>query len=243
MLSRLLPVLAAVTLLATLAACGSSSDEASDPGSTSSAATSSVATSSAGTTTGAGAVSCSYPSSGTAARKVDTPPTTAAYSGTVKATLETSIGDLTMNLDADSAPCTVNSFASLATQGFYDDTSCPRLTTAESGISVLQCGDPTGTTTGGPGYSFADELNGDEHYGKGVVAMANAGTDTNGSQFFLVYADSSYLDGANAKYTIFGQLTARSVKAIAKAAKAGTTTGEADGTPKKTVEITGVTIG
>ena len=83
-------------------------------------------------------------------------------SGEVPATIATSAGDITMTLDAEAAPCTVDSFVSLADQGYFDDTTCHRLTT--QGIFVLQCGDPTGTGTGGPGYSFADELAGRETY-------------------------------------------------------------------------------
>ena len=84
----------------------------------------------------------------------------------------------TLTLDADEAPCTVNSFVSLAQQGYFDDTTCHRLTTTkESGISVLQCGDPTGTGTGGPGYAFDDELSGSETYPAGTLAMANAGPE------------------------------------------------------------------
>src|SRR5690606_21777336 len=112
-----------------------------------------------------------------------TPPAEPTASGTVPATIRTSAGDLAVSLDADAAPCTVNSFLSLAQQGYFDETPCHRLTT--SGIFVLQCGDPTGTGTGGPGYEFPDELTGSETYPAGTLAMANAGPDTNGSQFFV----------------------------------------------------------
>ena len=77
----------------------------------------------------------------------------------------------------------MNSFVSLARQGYFDRTRCHRL--ADSGIFILQCGDPTGTGQGGPGYQFANETDGTESYTRGVVAMANAGSGTNGSQFFL----------------------------------------------------------
>lgn len=239
MLSRALTLAAAAALLLSLAACGSDDDTASDSGASNSSATGS-ASASAGANEAAG--TCSYPSDGTtAAKQVDTPPSTPTESGKVAATMATTIGDLKLTLDADKAPCTVNSFVSLAKQGFFDDTRCHRLTTAASGISVLQCGDPTGTGSGGPGYSFADELNGKEHYGKGVLAMANAGPDTNGSQFFLVYADSSYLD-QQPNYTIFGTIDPASVKLIAKAASAGVAGGGSDGAPKTKVEIRKVTV-
>ena len=93
-----------------------------------------------------------------------------------------------ITLDPVRAPCTVHSFVSLADQGFFDETKCHRL--VDSGIFLFQCGDPSGTGSGGPGYTFADELDGTESYTKGVVAMANGGANTNGSQFMLVYRDS-----------------------------------------------------
>ncbi len=86
---------------------------------------------------------------------------------------------------------------------------------------MLQCGDPTGTGTGGPGYSFDDELSGKETYPAGTLAMANAGPNTNGSQFFIVY-DDTQLPPA---YAVFGQLDAASVKIVAEVAEKGTQTG------------------
>jgi peptidyl-prolyl cis-trans isomerase B (cyclophilin B) len=116
-----------------------------------------------------------------AAKDVSPPPSVATLTGEVPATISTTAGELDVKLDADSTPCTVNSFVSLADQGYFDDTPCHRLTTAAAGIYVLQCGDPTGTGTAGPGYSFPDELTGKETYPAGTLAMANAGPDTNGS--------------------------------------------------------------
>ena len=139
-----------------------------------------------------------------------------------------------MTLDAEGAPCTVNSFLSLAEQEYFDDTDCHRLTT--EGIFVLQCGDPTGTGSGGPGYSFADELDGSETYPAGTLAMANAGPDTNGSQFFVVYDDSSL----PADYTVFGALDEASTKTVADIAEKGTDSGASDGAPKEKVTIESV---
>jgi peptidyl-prolyl cis-trans isomerase B (cyclophilin B) len=147
----------------------------------------------------------------------------------------TTAGDLAVTLDADRAPCTVNSFLSLAAQKYFDDTECHRLTT--EGIFVLQCGDPTGTGSGGPGYSFADELDGSETYPAGTLAMANSGPDTNGSQFFVVYDDSSLPPD----YTVFGQLDEKSTKTVADLAAKGTDSGAGDGAPKEKVTITEVT--
>ena len=98
--------------------------------------------------------------------------------------------DVPVSLNRAIAPCGVNSFLSLASQGFYDDTTCHRLTNSEQ-LNILQCGDPTGQGNGGPGYSFATEVAGDATYPVGTVALANAGPDTNGSQFFIVYGTTT----------------------------------------------------
>jgi len=118
------------------------------------------------------------------------------------ATLTTSQGPIVLELDSAAAPCTVNSFVSLAQAGFFADTPCHRLLTGES-TRILQCGDPTGTGTGGPGYEFADENLEGATYSRGTLAMANAGPGTNGSQFFLVFGDSTF----PAAYTPFGTIT------------------------------------
>ena len=122
---------------------------------------------------------------------------------------------MALALDRAAAPCTVNSFAALVQQGFYNDTSCHRL--VDRGIFVLQCGDPTGTGTGGPGYRYADELAGNETYPAGTVAMANAGPDTNGSQFFLVWADTQL----SPNYTVFGKMDEASLAVVAAIAAKG----------------------
>lgn len=181
---------------------------------------------------------CTYPAdSRPASKPVDAPDADPTVSGEVPATIATSAGDLVVTLDADTAPCTVNSFLSLAKQAYFDGTTCHRLTT--QGIFVLQCGDPTGTGTGGPGYSFPDELKGTETYPAGTLAMANAGPNTNGSQFFIVYADTPL----PAEYTVFGHLDAASTEIVAGVAAEGTANGGPDGAPKKAVKITAVTQG
>lgn len=182
-------------------------------------------------------VTCAYESDGREpAKQVDLPPTRSSVSGSVQVTLQTSAGDITMALDADKAPCTVNSFVSLAQQGYFDDTTCHRLTT--QGIYVLQCGDPTATGAGGPGYSFADELTKDETYPAGTLAMANAGPDTNGSQFFIVYKDVQLPPA----YTVFGTVSDDGLDVVTEVAAKGTKGGGPDGPPKKEVQITGVVI-
>ena len=102
--------------------------------------------------------------------------------------MTTNCGVIKADLYAAKAPHTVNSFLFLASKGYFNDTPCHRLTT--SGIYVLQCGDPTGTGSGTPGYSFKDENLTGATYGAGVLAMANSGANTNGSQFFINYKDS-----------------------------------------------------
>ena len=160
---------------------------------------------------------CEYVEAGEAAKPVNLPPTTGVpTSGTIRYVLEMTEGPVTITLDQGKAPCTVNSFVSLARQGYFDQTRCHRL--ADSGIFVLQCGDPTGTGRGGPGYQFANETDGTESYVRGVVAMANAGPDTNGSQFFLVWDDSTSLDP---DYTIFGSMDAAGRDVVAEMAAEG----------------------
>jgi cyclophilin family peptidyl-prolyl cis-trans isomerase len=118
-----------------------------------------------------------------------------------QATLHTSRGAIELELFADDAPQTVENFRKLAQDGFYDGVIFHRVIPD----FMIQGGDPTGTGTGGPGYEFADEIN--EHkVVRGALAMANAGPDTNGSQFFIVTADACpWLDG---KHTVFGRVTA-----------------------------------
>ena len=121
-------------------------------------------------------------------------------------TIVTNQGRIGLQLANNESPCTVNSFVSLAQKDYFDNTECHRLTTSHA-LSVLQCGDPKGDGTGGPGYQFADEYPTDQYppgdparsvpvvYPRGTLAMANAGPNTNGSQFFMVYRDSTTAAG------------------------------------------------
>jgi len=116
------------------------------------------------------------------------------------ATLETEKGDIVIELFADRAPITVNNFVFLAEQGYYDNTTFHRVIEG----FMAQGGDPTATGTGGPGYQFEDEIDPTLRFdGPGYLAMANGGPNTNGSQFFITYADTSYLNG---QHTIFGKV-------------------------------------
>ena len=152
---------------------------------------------------------------------------------TYTATIATNCGTITVALDGKHAPHTVNSFVFLASKHYFDNTICHRLTT--SGIYVLQCGDPTGSGTGGPGYQFRDENLKGASYPAGTVAMANAGPGTNGSQFFFVYADTQLPPN----YTPFGRVTSGLDILKAIAAKGSNPPG--DGAPNQPVTITSFT--
>ncbi|GAA2675354.1 peptidyl-prolyl cis-trans isomerase [Actinoplanes palleronii] len=148
--------------------------------------------------------------------------------GTVTVLLKTDLGRIPLVLDRAAAPCTVQSFLHLVQHRFYDRTVCHRLT-AYPTLKVLQCGDPSGTGEGGPGYRYRDELPADlppaptdptgvrRLYARGVLAMANAGPDTNGSQFFLVYGDSAL----RPNYSIFGAVTPRGLRTLDRVAAGG----------------------
>ena len=117
------------------------------------------------------------------------------------AVIDTSAGEIRLELWPDVAPQTVGNFVGLARQGFYDGTVFHRVIPD----FMIQGGDPTGTGTGGPGYTFEDEFN-DRKVERGALAMANAGPNTNGSQFFIVTTEAApWLDG---KHTVFGRVTA-----------------------------------
>jgi cyclophilin family peptidyl-prolyl cis-trans isomerase len=116
-----------------------------------------------------------------------------------KATIQTEKGNLLIELFAKDVPRTVNNFVFLTREGFYDGTTFHRVIPG----FMAQGGDPTGTGSGGPGYEFADEITAHKHI-TGSIAMANHGVNTNGSQFFICYADQPHLDGG---WSVFGQLT------------------------------------
>jgi len=155
-----------------------------------------------------------------------------------KFTLVTNCGNIVITTVGAKAPFAMTSIAALANGGYYDNSLCHRLTT--QGLFVLQCGDPTATGRGGPQFTFPDEnlpANTANNYPAGSVAMANSGPNTNGSQFFLVYANTTLAPS----YTIWGTITSGLdiVKAIAKAGAAG---GAPDGKPAKTIAIQKVLV-
>jgi peptidyl-prolyl cis-trans isomerase B (cyclophilin B) len=195
---------------------------------------------------------CAYPSTTEPASKPNKAPRTGRVPTDpteVSASMSTTAGDIGIQLDNGKAPCTVNSFASLAQQGYFDDTTCHRLTTTPQ-LGVLQCGDPSGTGAGGPGYRFANEYPTNQYrladpalktpvtYPRGTLVMANKGSGTNGSQFFLVYADSMLPP----TFTAFGTIDATGLATLDKVAAAGVAGAGQDGKPAMDVTIDSVRL-
>jgi cyclophilin family peptidyl-prolyl cis-trans isomerase len=173
------------------------------------------------------------------------PPMTIDPKATYEATMVTSCGTIVIDLDAERAPQTVNSFVFLAKHGYFDGQYFHRLDTS---IDVIQGGDPTGTGQGGPGYAIPDELNGKLTYTAGTLAMANAGPNTGGSQFFLITGPAGTNLDANPNYTIFGHVVegldvAKRIQQLPitdpKAAAAGDLTGQR---PRDAVYLERLTI-
>jgi len=197
-------------------------------------------------------VDCTYPPGQPAAKPDNAPPAGGVSAdGKIEATMATSAGDIGLTLDKAESPCTVNSFVSLAKQSYFDNTPCHRLVT--DGIYVLQCGDPTGKGTGGPGYGFANEFPTDQFgqgdaaaqqpaiYPRGTIAMANSGQPgSNGSQFFLLYKDSPLPP----QYTVFGTIDAPGLAVIEKIAAGGDdgSVSAGGGAPKTPVTITSMKV-
>ncbi len=195
---------------------------------------------------------CQYPASPEPAAKSVKPPRTGKVPtdpAQVSASMVTNQGRMGLMLANNESPCTVNSFASLIGQGYFNNTKCHRLTTSP-GLGVLQCGDPKGDGTGGPGYQFGNEYPTDQYppndpklqdpvlYPRGTLAMANAGPGTNGSQFFMVYQDSQLPP----LYTVFGTIQADGLATLDKIAKAGVAGGGDDGPPAAEVTITSLLL-
>ncbi|MCA2208455.1 peptidylprolyl isomerase [Nocardia sp. JW2] len=203
-------------------------------------------------------VDCSYPADAEPpAKPVTAPAVTSVATGgpEVKLSIDSTQGPIGLSLNSAQAPCSVNSLVSLAQQGYFDKTSCHRIV-ASPGFGILQCGDPTATGSGGPGYSFDNEYptdlypNGDPalsqpvNYKRGVIAMANAGISpegkgTNGSQFFLVFGDTELPP----KYTILGTIDEAGLATLDKVAGAGVEGGAQDGGPAMPISFNTVKVG
>lgn len=194
-------------------------------------------------------VNCTYVPDGAEPSRPVEPPRTEGIDTTVQTvsvSMETSQGNLGLILNNADSPCTVNNFLSLATKNFFNNTPCHRIVT--EGIFVLQCGDPSGSGKGGPGYGFNNEFPTDQFdpadpqagapmiYPRGTLAMANSGAQgTNGSQFFLVYEDSQLPPN----YTVFGTIDETGLATLDQIAAAGndSANGPGDGAPTLPVEI------
>jgi peptidyl-prolyl cis-trans isomerase B (cyclophilin B) len=211
------------------------------------------ATASASATSSAAAVAepahhCTYTSNGSG--KPSLPTASPDYNTSYTAAINTNLGKIGISLLNSKATCTVNSFAHLAETNFFNNTQCWRVSNS-SGLYLLQCGDPNATAksklscssstlgSGGPGYQFADENLTGATYPAGTVAMANGGANTNGSQFFLVFKNTTL----PASYTPFGKITS-GLDILQNVAKAGTscTIQAGGGVPKEKVIINSVTV-
>jgi peptidyl-prolyl cis-trans isomerase B (cyclophilin B) len=173
-------------------------------------------------------------------KDVGTPPAQVPTSGLVNLAMNTNVGTLTLTLDQAKAPCASASMIYLTQQKFFDNTPCHRETDSE-GLKVLQCGDPSGTGSGGPTYQFPTQVTGSETYKRGTVAMANSGQGFDGSQFFLVYGDSQL----PANYTVVGTIDDAGLSVLDTIAAAGNNgaNGAGDGAPNQPVTITSMTVG
>ena len=160
------------------------------------------------------------------------PPTCIDAGKKYTVTVTTSLGAYTAELYPDKAPLAVNSFVYLARYHYFDNTPCHRIIPG----FVIQCGDPTGSGSGGPGYTFADELPAAGEYKLGTLAMANSGPDTNGSQFFVISGDDGI--ALPPSYSLFGQVT-DGLDVVAKLDAVGT---PGAGTPSTAVTINSVTV-
>jgi peptidyl-prolyl cis-trans isomerase B (cyclophilin B) len=224
-------------------------------GSTPAAKSKPKATASASATSSTSAVAepahhCTYTTAGSG--KPSMPTASPDYNASYTATINTNLGKIGITLLNSKATCTVNSFAHLAATNFFNNTQCWRVDNS-NGIYMLQCGDPTATAnaklscssstlgSGGPGYQFADENLKGATYPAGTVAMANGGANTNGSQFFLVFKNTSL----SPSYTPFGKITS-GLDILQKVAKAGTScslsASVGGGVPKEKVIINSVTV-
>jgi len=185
---------------------------------------------------------CKYvksdPSTNPNLKDVGVPSGDVPTTGTQAVTMSTNYGDIGLTLDQAKAPCAAGAITYLAKQKFFDGTNCHRLTNSP-GLQVLQCGDPSGTGSGGAAFDYPTAANAKDTYPRGTIAMANAGQGTDGSQFFLVYGDS--LDG-NPNYTVVGTIDKPGLAVLDAIAKKGIAKGGTDGAPVSPVTIKAMTV-
>lgn len=179
------------------------------------------------------------------ANQGDVPPSDLAEGRTWTGTMKLNDVALSFDLDGAAAPQAVSSEISLIKRSFYDGLTCHRLTTADS-FKVLQCGDPNGDGSGGPGYSYGPVENAptDNLYTAGTIAMARQSDNgySMGSQFFIVYGDTTIGTDSAGGYSVVGHVTAGLDQLVSQIADAGTADGSQDGTPKVPVTMSAVTI-
>ncbi|WP_131747106.1 peptidylprolyl isomerase [Frankia sp. Cppng1_Ct_nod] len=186
---------------------------------------------------------CTYTSDGQQPSKPVSLPAAADTVDRSPATMviTTNKGTIKATLDAAKAPCTVHALLTMANAKFFDSTPCHRETTQN--IFVLQCGDPTSSGSGGPGFAYANENTDGAKYTRGVIAMANAGANTNGSQFFINYKDPA-ADGVQAlatNYTVVGKIT-EGLGVLDAITSPGVDGGGSDGVPVTKPQITSLTV-
>jgi cyclophilin family peptidyl-prolyl cis-trans isomerase len=159
--------------------------------------------------------------------------------GKVPVTFKSNQGTIVVTLDRASAPCAVQSFLYLVSKKFFDNTPCPRVSSkAKDGLGVLQCGDPSGTTAGGPTYQYKEENLSKASYSVGTVAMANGGAGTTGSQFFIMHEDGT---GLGKNYSVIGKVT-QGLDVVQKVAKGGNDGSNQAGGGKPKLPITFSTV-
>ena len=187
------------------------------------------------------ATPCTYTTADVAKSVKDVKPpsnTSPANIGNVDVTITMNGQAVPITLNRKLAPCGVNSFLSLAGQGFYDNSDCWRLTKSQQ-LNILQCGDPSGKGNGGPGYTFADENATATDFPVGTLAYANSGADTNGSQFFIVYGKTTL---SAAGYSVIGTVSSDGMKVIQDIAAKGVTANTQTGAPVQKATISKVGI-
>jgi cyclophilin family peptidyl-prolyl cis-trans isomerase len=217
-------------------------EAAADPTSSGSATASGPA---APSTNADGTVTCTYApddSGNPNLTDVGTPPSPEATpaQGTSTLLMTTNQGDLTLTLDRAKAPCAAASFTYLASKSFFDGSSCHRMVNQPS-FGVLQCGDPTGTGSGGPSYKYAEEVTAETTYPRGTIAMAKTSAPgTTGSQFFLCFVDTQLPP----EYTVVGTVDEAGLAVLDTVAAAGndSSNGEGDGAPNTPVTISTLSV-
>jgi cyclophilin family peptidyl-prolyl cis-trans isomerase len=236
-------VVVGAALLITGVFKGDDDPEAAADATTSDSAT--ATTAAARSTNADGTVTCTYApddSGNPNLKDVGAPPTpeSTPTQGTSTLLMSTNQGDLTLTLDRAKAPCAAASFTYLAQQSFFDGSSCHRLVNQPS-FGVLQCGDPTGTGSGGPSYKFAEEVTAETTYPRGTIAMAKTSApNTTGSQFFLCFVDTELPP----QYTVVGTVDEAGIAVLEKVAAGGIegVGAEGDGAPAIPVTVNTLSV-